>query len=165
MKRLGLMTVGTLAMLTATPAPAVPEYEPLVVVHPRPIVVAADEARRLAIDVNRARARYAIKRVTVDAMLTSAAVAYAREMAVRRFIGHVSPDGKSLPDRLTKIKYPWTVAEENIALSANEREANELLLKSPDHRANILDPRVRKIGTAAIRVGVGATIYLEEFVR
>jgi uncharacterized protein YkwD len=165
MKRLGVLIAGAVAILSSAPAPAVPEYEPLVVVHPRPIVIAADEARRLAIDVNRVRARYAINRVTVDTLLTSAAVAYAREMATRRFIGHVSPDGKSLPDRLARIKYAWTVAEENIALSANEREANDLLLRSPDHRANILDPRVRKIGTAAIRVGVGATIYVEEFVR
>jgi uncharacterized protein YkwD len=165
MKRLGLLILGNLALLAAAAAPAAPEFEPLVVVHPRPIVIAADEARRLAIDVNRVRASHAISRVAPDTVLSRAALAYAREMAVRRFIGHVSPDGTSLPDRLARIKYRWTVAEENIALGANEREANALLLQSPDHRANILDPRVRKIGTAAIRVGIGATIYVEEFVR
>jgi uncharacterized protein YkwD len=164
MKVLGLIVLGSLAF-SAAAARAESLYEPLVIVHPGAIVIAADEARRLVSDVNRVRMKHAIARVTVDPELSHAAVAYARDMATRKFFGHFSPDGRSLPDRLATIGYGWTVAEENIALGANEREANEALLESPDHRANILDPRVRKIGTAALRVGVGATIYVEEFAR
>jgi len=163
MKFLGLIALGSLVFIAAAP-PVESPYEPLVIAHPQPIVIAADEALGLVTDVNLVRMKHAIAPVTVDRELSNAAVAYARDMAIRKFFGHFSPDGRSLPDRLATIEYQWTVAEENIALSANERDANEALLKSPDHRANILDPRVQKIGTAAVHVGVGATIYVEEFV-
>jgi len=163
MKRLGLLILGGFVWLAAAPLEA--PYEPLVIIHPQRPVIVADEARRLVVDVNRVRSQHAIARLTIDKKLSSAALAYARDMAARRYIGHISPDGKSLPDRLARIKYPWTVAEENIALGADERAANAALLSSPDHRANMLDRRVRKIGTAAIRVGIGATLYVEEFAR
>jgi uncharacterized protein YkwD len=163
MRFLGLLAACALALIAA--APAERPYEQLVIVHPEPIVSATDEAQRLVADINRTRMKHSLARVALDARLSHVAFAHARDMALRRFIGHVSPDGRSLPDRLATIKYRWTVAEENIALGASERSAHAAFLRSAAHRANILDPRVRKIGTAALHVGIGATIYVEEFVR
>jgi uncharacterized protein YkwD len=84
-------------------------------------------------------------------------------MARRGYLGHFSPDGRSLPDRLHSVGFHWSVAAENIALAPTEAQANAALMNSEAHRANILDPRVRKIGVAALSVGVGAALYVEDF--
>lgn len=144
-------------------APAAQPYETLVVVRPRPPVVRLVEARDLAADVNRVRALARLPAVTVDPLLSTAALLHARDMASRRFFGHVTPDGSSLPDRLGRLGFRWSLAAENIALDQDEPHANSALLQSAAHRANILDPRVRKIGVAAVAVGIGATLYVEDF--
>lgn len=144
-------------------APAESPYEPLVVVRPEPAVVRLAEERALVVDVNRVRARHGLSSVTVDGRLSRAALLHARDMAARRYFGHDTPDGTSLPDRLDAVGFRWSVAAENIALDEDERHANAALLESAPHRANILNPRVRKIGVAALGVGVGAALYVEDF--
>jgi uncharacterized protein YkwD len=138
-------------------------FEPLVVVQPEPIVVRQGEARQLVADVNRVRDRHGLPEVAVDDLLSRAALLHARDMARRRFFGHETPDGSSLPDRLDALGIHWQFAAENIALDEDESHANAALLESAPHRANILDPRVRKIGVAALGVGVGAALYVEDF--
>jgi uncharacterized protein YkwD len=138
-------------------------YDQLVVVQPQPIVERNAEARALVADVNTIRSRQGLPAVTVDGLLSRAALLHARDMARRRFFGHFTPDGASLPDRLAAVGFRWQVAAENIALDEDEKHANAALLDSPSHRANILDPRVRKIGVAALGVGVGAALYVEDF--
>ena len=151
------------AFACAGSAPAQTLYDPLVIVTPAPPAIRAAEARELVADVNNVRAEQGLTPVAVDAVLAQAALAYANDMARRRFFGHVTPDGSALPDRLAKAGFHWTVAAENIALDEDVRHADAALRGSPTHRANILDPRVRKIGVAALSVGVGATLYVEEF--
>jgi uncharacterized protein YkwD len=138
-------------------------FEPLVVVQPEPLVVRNGEARQLVADVNRIRDRHGLPEVAVDDLLSRAALLHARDMAQRRFFGHETPDGSSLPDRLAALGFHWHFAAENIALDEDEPHANAALLDSAPHRANILDPRVRKIGVAALGVGVGAALYVEDF--
>lgn len=161
MKTHGLAFLAAVGLLAAVPAQ--PAYEALVVVRPQPLVVRGAEARQLVADVNRVRSGQGLPQVSVDPLLSNAALLHARDMARRRFFGHTAPDGTSLPDRLRRIGFRWTVLAENIALDADERHANAALLESAEHRANILDPRVRKIGAAALEVGVGATLYVEDF--
>jgi uncharacterized protein YkwD len=139
--------------------------EALVVAHPQSPVVRAAEEHALIADVNTMRARDGLTEVTVDELLSRAAHQYARDMASRRFFGHVSPEGGSLPDRLAAVGFHWLVAAENIALDRDERHAQAALMRSAEHRANILDPRVRKIGVAALGVGTGAALYVEDFAR
>lgn len=156
-----LASFATLAFVAAAPAEA--PYEPLVIARPAAVIVRQDEARKLVADVNQVRAAHGLSSVSVDDLLERAALAHAQDMVARKFFGHFAPDGSSLPDRLAKIGFHWRVAAENIALDADEPHANAALLESPPHRANILDARVQKIGVAAIGVGVGAAIYVEDF--
>jgi uncharacterized protein YkwD len=161
MKALAVGLLVSFGLVAASPAES--PYEPLVVVQPEPPAVSAGEERELIADVNRLRSRQGLPDVAVDERLTRAALFHARDMAHRKFFGHQSPDGASLPDRLKAVGFHWSVAAENIALDEDEQHANAALMQSAPHRANILDPRVRKIGVAAIRVGVGAAIYVEDF--
>jgi uncharacterized protein YkwD len=161
MKSLVLGIAASLTLIASSPAES--PYEQLVVVRPAPPVVRATEARELVNDVNRMRSTYGLPSVTVDDLLSRAALLYAQDMARRKFFGHFTPDGASLPDRLQAVGFHWSVAAENIALDEDARHANAALLQSPSHRANILDPRVRKIGVAALGVGAGAALYVEDF--
>jgi uncharacterized protein YkwD len=138
-------------------------YEPLVIVSPQPQVVRAAEESALVDDINRFRANRGLPPMAVDERLTRAALAHARDMAERKYFGHDAPDGTSLPDRLKAVGFPWSVAAENIALAPDEHQANAELVESPAHRENILDPQVRKIGVAALGVGVDAVLYVEDF--
>jgi uncharacterized protein YkwD len=161
MKSLAMGLLASLALIGAARAES--PYERLVIVKPEPLVVRAREADRLVADVNRIRDRQGLPEVAVDDLLSRAALLHARDMARRGFFGHFSPDGGSLPDRLSAIGFHWSVAAENIALDEDEPHANAAFLQSAPHRANILDPRVRKIGVAAVGVGVGAALYVEDF--
>jgi uncharacterized protein YkwD len=127
------------------------------------MVVRTAEERALVADINNVRSAQGLPSVSVDDLLARAAMLHARDMAKRRYFGHFSPDGRSLPQRLAAVGVRWSVAAENIALDEDEPHANAALLGSPDHRANILDPRLRKIGVAALGVGVGAALYVEDF--
>jgi uncharacterized protein YkwD len=161
MKSQVLGLLASIALLGAGPVETA--YDPLVVVTPQPIIERSAEARELVADVNHIRERAGLPAVSVDGLLSRAALLHARDMARRHFFGHFTPDGGSLPDRLAAVGFHWTVAAENIALDEDEKHANAALLQSASHRANILDPRVRKIGVAALGVGVGAALYVEDF--
>ena len=138
-------------------------YEQLQIAASEPVVVRAAEGRALVADVNRVRSIGRLAAVTVDELLSQAALAHALDMAHRKYFGHDSPDGATLPDRLQAVGFHWSVAAENIALAQDEPHANTALMDSAAHRANILDPRVRKIGVAAVGVGAGAALYVEDF--
>jgi uncharacterized protein YkwD len=139
------------------------DCEPLVVLKPVTPVVRLRDESQLIVDVNRYRETQGLPLVAVDRLLARAALLHARDMAQRKFFGHTSPDGKSLPDRLDSVGFRWTVAAENIAFDEDAPHANAALLQSAPHRANILDPRVQKIGVAALGVGVNAVLYVEVF--
>jgi uncharacterized protein YkwD len=138
-------------------------YEPLIVIAPQPMVVLETAERELVADVNRVREDQGLPSVVVDEALSRAALLHARDMANRRFFGHFSPNGGSLPDRLQAVGFHWRFAAENIAFDEDAEHANAALLQSAPHRANILDPRIRKIGVAALGVGVGAELFVEDF--
>ncbi len=139
------------------------EYDPLVVVNPVPAVVRTADEAALISDVNIVRIRHGIPTLRTDSRLTEVALSHAENMAARRFFGHTGPDGVDLPARLARAGLQWTVAAENIALDSDEAHANNALVNSSEHLANILDPRVRKIGVAALGVGHQATLYVEDF--
>jgi uncharacterized protein YkwD len=162
MKALATGLLASLLLIGSTQAE--PLYEPLVVITPLPLVVVlVKDERELVADVNRVRLGEGLPGVIVDKILARAALLHARDMANRRFFGHFTPDGVSLPDRLEALGFRWAVAAENIALDSDAEHANAALLQSADHRANILDPRIRKIGVAALGVGVGVALFVEDF--
>jgi uncharacterized protein YkwD len=152
-----------LFLLGAAPAQTEADSEPLIILKPVPPIVRLVEENELVADVNRYRITQGVATVSVDELLTRAALLHARDMVHRKFFGHTSPDGQSLPDRLNLVGFHWTVASENIAFDEDVRHANAALLESAPHRANISDPRVQKIGVAALGVGVDAVLYVEVF--
>jgi uncharacterized protein YkwD len=132
---------------------------------PHAPVVRTAEQIALVDDLNATRVAAGLVALTVDERLMRAAMAHARDMAANHYFAHEGIDGSTLTDRLRIVGFDWTVAAENIALNSDERHAHDALLHSPEHRENILDPRVRYVGVAALSIGASSTLYVEDFAR
>jgi uncharacterized protein YkwD len=87
-----------------------------------------------------------------NAALTRAAEWLAKDMADRGYFDHTDRQGRDIDKRLPDFGYAeYRAMGENIA--AGQRSAEEVVagwMKSPGHRANILEPKFREIGVGLL---------------
>ncbi|MFD9052943.1 CAP domain-containing protein [Streptomyces zaomyceticus] len=96
--------------------------------------------------VNQTRANHGLNGLVTDERLRTAARAHSHDMATRRYLAHLSPEGITPHARMLAAGCAHPAAE-NVAL----HEPNALLvvrawMNSPGHRVNILHPLFRTIG-------------------
>jgi uncharacterized protein YkwD len=111
---------------------------------------------RLLEGLNGLRAEHGLTPLALSAELTDAAEEHSTQMIVDGYFAHASDGGGSFLQRLLRY-YPvsdgyWSVGE-NLFWSTGQPDASRALtawMESPPHRANILDPRWRQIGIAAV---------------
>lgn len=98
--------------------------------------------------VNRARRNADLPPVEPEPHLDAAAQRYAETMLEEGFYGHVTPGGRTPRNRAEAAGYgPIALLAENIAKGLFEPgETVDRWLDSPDHRRNILHPRVDETG-------------------
>ena len=85
--------------------------------------------------------------LAVDSALRCAARNHSRDMAVRGYFGHESPEGDNFDDRIERAGFDWTRIGENIA--TGQDTAAEVMtdwMSSQGHCENILDPNYEFIG-------------------
>ncbi len=107
--------------------------------------------------LNAVRAEHGLSALRTNAKLAAAATQHSREMADDGYFDHNSVDGTSFATRIAKW-YPlgsfhsWTVAENLLwsSPSVDPPEAVAMWMRSPGHRANILNARFREIGIGAV---------------
>jgi uncharacterized protein YkwD len=107
--------------------------------------------------LNAVRADHGLSALRTNAKLAAAASQHSREMADDGYFDHNSVDGTSFATRIAKW-YPlgsfhsWIVGENLLwsSPSVDPPEAVAMWMRSPGHRANILNPRFREIGIGAI---------------
>ncbi|MBD0712801.1 CAP domain-containing protein, partial [Streptomyces sp. CBMA370] len=93
------------------------------------------------------RARAGCGPLRTERRLRTAAQAHADDMAARGYYRHDSPEGRDAGDRLRRAGYTWAAWGENIHRGPrNAVRAMKDWMKSPGHRANILDCSFREIG-------------------
>jgi uncharacterized protein YkwD len=127
--------------------------------------------------VNIQRRAHGLPALRSDPRLRSAATAYSRAMVRRRFFDHIGPDGSTLQQRLEQAGYAtWVRIGENIAWGSGRMSTPASIvngwMRSPGHRANILDAEYREIGigvargapAAGVRPG-RAVVYTTDFGR
>jgi uncharacterized protein YkwD len=113
-------------------------------------------------NVARATARIAI--LSLDPKLNSVAQAHARDMADRGYFSHVTPEGKTLSQRLREAGIPFSAAGENIAANFSARATVQAWMESPGHRQNLLNGTFRKLGVGVYRNSLQAqTYYVQVF--
>ena len=87
--------------------------------------------------------------LTLDAQLGKVALAYAKDMAAFGYMDHTGRDGSSPQARITRSGYRWSEVGENLARGImTPEEVVEGWLHSPEHCANLMDPKFRQMGVA-----------------
>jgi len=111
------------------------------------------EDRLLAL-ANQSRKQAGAPALTLDAGLSQAARTHALAMLEARQLSHQFNGEPSLPLRLaTTTTLQLDQEAENVALDYDAEHANEHLMLSPPHRANLLNPAYNVVGLGVVRSG------------
>jgi uncharacterized protein YkwD len=117
-----------------------------------PQPVAADEVeQQLFALINKARATAGLPALAFDPALARVARAHSSDMLANNYIAHISPKTGSPADRVARAGIEVTRLSENVGSSSSPEELHQGLMRSPGHRAAILDPQ-------STRVGVGVAV-------
>jgi uncharacterized protein YkwD len=97
--------------------------------------------------INQDRRRGGCPLLSLDERLNAAANQHAADMARRGYFAHDSPNGDGPGDRVRRAGYAWQRYGENIAKGMGTAyEVVDSWMRSPEHRANILDCRLDQMG-------------------
>lgn len=127
-----------------------------------PRIDADAETQMLAL-VNRARAENGLEPVEVDPTIRDVARAYSTTMFQQGYFAHVDQNGATPFDRMRAGGATFRAAGENLALAPTVQIAHDGLMNSPGHRANILNPRYRRIGIGVADGGMHGKMFTQNF--
>ena len=113
---------------------------------------------------NRERAVRRLSPLRWDAALARAARDHALLMARSSAISHQFPGEPGLSDRFSRVGVRFTVAAENVGTGESPQDLHDAWMKSPPHRANLLDPKVDSIGIATVERN-GMIYAVQDFAR
>jgi uncharacterized protein YkwD len=118
------------------------------------------------VDINVFRRAHHLAPLRLNAKLGAAAMAHTREMASDGYFAHDSQDGSAFWRRIQSFygSSPWRFwsVGENLLWSSPDvsaRKALQMWLASPEHRANLMNPRWREIGVAAVHVAAAPGVF------
>jgi uncharacterized protein YkwD len=120
------------------------------------------EARMLQL-VNEERKAKGLGALQPDPELTQVARAHSRDMLVRGYFSHVTPEGKDPFDRMRQANVKYLSAGENLAFAPTLPQAHQALMHSPGHRANILRPAFGRVGIGIMDAGRRGEMVTQEF--
>ncbi|MEV7545351.1 sigma-70 family RNA polymerase sigma factor [Streptomyces sp. NPDC089915] len=147
----------------ADPAPAPARSNPPKPAPPAPAPAPAGVVGQVIALVNSERAAAGCGPLKEDAQLDKAAQGHSDDMARRGFFDHTNPDGADPGDRTTAAGYRWSTYGENIA--KGQQTAQDVMdswMKSPGHRANILNCSFKDIGVG-MHPGAGGPWWTQNF--
>jgi uncharacterized protein YkwD len=126
-----------------------------------PTKVLSAEAQAVQL-TNAQRAQHGCSALRVDSRLRTAARAHSKDMHVRGYFEHNSPDGKTPWDRIKAAGYTQAGAE-NIAMGyATAKAVVDGWMNSPGHRANILNCSLKAVGIG-VEYGSGGPWWTQDF--
>lgn len=122
-----------------------------------------DLEAEMLILVNTERAAKGLKPVEADEELAKVARKHSLDMFVRGYFSHYTPEGKNPFDRMREDNVIFLTAGENLALSQTLDMAHDGLMKSPGHRANILNPTFGHLGIGIMDGGIYGLMITQNF--
>lgn len=154
-----------LAEPTAAAAAAVPALPPPKQGQPAPAghILSILEQKAVLL-LNEDRKAAGLEPLKVNLPLAKLAADYAADMNKRKFFAHVDPDGKDPFDRMAAIGIDLPNEGENIALSPDVETAQRMLMESPLHRENILNPKFTEVGIGVRPDSRGGIYLVQEFI-
>ena len=114
--------------------------------------------------LNEDRRSAGLEPVKINLKLSKLAADYSLDMGKRRFFSHVDPDSKDPFERMAAIGVDFPNAGENIALSPDVETAHKMLMDSPLHKENILNPKFTEIGIGVRPASRGGVYLVQEFI-
>jgi cysteine-rich secretory family protein len=120
----------------------------------------------LETSINSARHDAGLSQLSEDPRLVLLARARSQDMANRHYFAHVSPDGLTIFSILDDSRVPWWSAGENLAESRGYDPVQFAIngfMKSPPHRANVLNSHYQRIGVGQATSSDGMTILTVVF--
>ena len=111
-----------------------------------PAAAQSDLSIAVAQLVNQARDNRGIDRLDVRGHLNDVALDHAQRMARRGVLFH----NPNLADQMVG---DWRSVGENVGYGPDVKTVHAAFIKSPPHRANIVDRDFTRLGTAAVRRG------------
>jgi uncharacterized protein YkwD len=114
----------------------------------------SEPERKLFDLANQARIDAGLAPLSADEGLTEAARAHAAAMAAQQQLSHQLAGEPALPQRLAAdSKLHLDVAGENVAFAGTVEQAEDSLMHSPLHRANLLNADYNVAGFAVVQSG------------
>lgn len=127
------------------------------------LTVRRDLEAEMLVLVNKERAANGLKPVKADEELAKVARKHSVDMFKRGYFSHYTPEGKNPFDRMRKDNIFFLTAGENLALSQTLKMAHDGLMKSPGHRANILNPTFGRLGIGILDGGIYGLMITQNF--
>ena len=113
--------------------------------------------------INASRATRNVYALVADGKLRVVAEAHSRDMFLRRYFSHVTPEGKDGADRMKQAGLVFSWAGENLGYAADIATVHEGFMNSDNHRRNIVDPEFHKVGVGVIDAGIYGKMITEDF--
>lgn len=111
----------------------------------------ASEVTQVIDLLNKERAAAGCPALIPNAVLTQVAQAHSQDMAENDFFDHAGSDGRSSFQRMRDAGYDYARAAENLAAGVDTpAEAVAVWMRSPGHRANILNCQLRETGVGYV---------------
>jgi uncharacterized protein YkwD len=118
------------------------------------------------VDINAFRSAHGLARLRLNVGLNGAAQQHTLQMAADGYFAHDSADGSAFWKRIRRY-YPssgsrlWSVGENLVwsSPSLDAKGALQMWLASPEHRANLMNPRWREIGVSAVHTVAAPGVY------
>ena len=120
------------------------------------------EAQMLTL-LNQARTQHGLRPLVLNAAARDVARAHSQDMFARGYFSHITPEGETPFDRMRAGGVSFGAAGENLALAPTVQLANQGLLASPPHRANILSTQFRTVGIGIMNGGEYGLMITEDF--
>lgn len=127
-----------------------------------PVGNLGDARKELLKLINRDRADHGISPVALDDELNTVAQGHSNNMATNNFFGHTDPEGRSPDDRRKEAGYPSGIRE-NLAKATDLSDAEQGLMRSPVHRAAILDKEMTRVGLGLAKNKEGYLFVTQNF--
>ena len=122
--------------------------------------------RQILHEINLIRHAHNLQPLTSSPLLVQAASDHSQSMATKGFFAHTTPNSYVFWVRVERYfpsaNYKYWETGENLVWASPKltaRRAVALWMKSPLHRANLLNPRYRQIGLAAVHSDGAPGVY------
>ncbi len=113
----------------------------------------ADAEAQVFAALNQSRAEAGVPPLKFDGKLQEAARRHSLLLAKRHVLSHQFPGEPGLADRFRAVGLLFTAAAENVGMNTELSDVNDMFLRSPGHRANMLNAAYDAGGVGVVHLG------------